>query len=170
MAHAVLLHITSHLPNHNITIDSAGTGAYHSLSPPDPRTLSTLTHHGIHSFAHSARKVSASDFETYDYILAMDLDNLSDLMRKRKGLVGKGTVEKERGTVKLFGEYGGEGNEEVDDPWYDGGNEGFEKAYRQCVRFSRGWLKEVVGVDVELDTKGNVKILGEKEPEHGVEL
>ena len=163
MAHAVLSHMTFHLPSHlsHIEIDSAGTGAYHSLSPPDLRTLSTLSSHGIHSFRHAARKVTSDDFQSFDYILAMDQDNLTDLVRKRKGLVAKGIVDKDKGVIKLFGEYGAEGEdeEEVDDPWYDAGNEGFEKAYRQCVRFSSGWLKKVVGINVEMDGKGNVKVL-----------
>jgi len=41
---------------------------------------------------------------------------------------------------------GGWGSEEVEDPYY-GSNEGFDVAFEQCVRMSKGWMKEVLGVD-----------------------
>jgi len=50
--------------------------------------------------------------------------------------------------VVLFGEFGGRGKEEVDDPYY-GGAEGFEVAYEQCVRLSKAWLKDVTGVEAD---------------------
>jgi low molecular weight phosphotyrosine protein phosphatase len=42
----------------------------------------------------------------------------------------------------LFGEFGGKKGEEVEDPYY-GGEEGFEEAYRQAVRFSKGFLEKL---------------------------
>lgn len=50
--------------------------------------------------------------------------------------------------VQLFGDYGVHGEKKiVDDPYY-GGGKGFEECYAQCVRFSEGFLKSVLGVDV----------------------
>lgn len=60
-------------------IDSAGTAAYHSLEPPDSRTMSTLRRHKITDYEHAARKVTREDFLTFDYVLAMDKSNLRDL-------------------------------------------------------------------------------------------
>lgn len=79
----------------------------------------------------------------------MDDANLRDLERLRdKEVKKRGGVEKGVGKVMLFGEFGKEDAkgkrmrkraEEVEDPYY-GGDEGFEKAYEQCVRFGKGFL------------------------------
>lgn len=78
-----------------------------------------------------------SDFETFDYIFAMDRSNLSDLQRlQRKAPDGKAKV-------MLFGEYSGTGKAEViHDPYY-GGPSGFEGAYQQALRFSKNFLQDV---------------------------
>ncbi|KAJ5780778.1 Protein-tyrosine phosphatase low molecular weight mammalian [Penicillium paradoxum] len=68
-------------------IDSAGTAAYHSLEPPDSRTMSTLRHHKIANYEHAARKVTREDFLTFDYLLAMDKANLSDLLDVRESVI-----------------------------------------------------------------------------------
>lgn len=68
-------------------IDSAGTGAYHSLEPPDPRTMSTLRRHGITNYTHAARRVTKEDFLTFDYLLAMDKYNLHDLLDVRESVI-----------------------------------------------------------------------------------
>ncbi|KAJ6031478.1 hypothetical protein N7540_002210 [Penicillium herquei] len=68
-------------------IDSAGTGAYHSMEPPDSRTMSTLRRHGIKNYSHAARKVTKEDFLQFDYLLAMDKSNLRDLLDVRESVV-----------------------------------------------------------------------------------
>ena len=68
-------------------IDSAGTGAYHTSEPPDPRTMSTLRRHGITDYDHAARMVTKEDFLTFDYILAMDKHNLRDLLDIRESVL-----------------------------------------------------------------------------------
>ena len=79
-------------------------------------------------------KIDTSDFRKFDYIFAMDRNNLRDLQRKKP----------HGGKAKLimFGEFGGgERVEEINDPYY-GGKEDFEVAYEQCVRCSKNFLKE----------------------------
>ena len=123
------------------TIDSAGTGAYHTFQPPDDRAMDTLRKHGIRDYDHGARKVQERDFRTFDYILAMDASNLRDLHRiqKRVDLTGK----KSKAKVMLFGEFsGGSRAEQVEDPYY-GRNDGFEEVYEQVSKFSRNFLQEV---------------------------
>lgn len=68
-------------------IDSAGTGAYHTDEPPDPRTMSTLRRHGITTYTHAARKVNQDDFVKFDYLLAMDKYNLRDLLDEREYVI-----------------------------------------------------------------------------------
>ena len=166
MAHGVLQYLTrpgalpAHLPP--VRVDSAGTGAYHALSPPDTRTMELLRLHGIKGFVHSARKIRNQDFWDWDYLLCMDAENLADLKRKRKGIMDKlgkdatadpsGAKEKEkrepRARIQLFGEYGGNQTEIVEDPYY-GSNEGFDVAWEQVVRMCRGWIQEVLGVEAD---------------------
>ena len=125
-------------------IDSAGTGAYHEGDAPDPRTMSTLENNGIMHYRHAARKVHSSDFTTFRYILAMDKDNLRDLQSMRSRLVKKDpSAEDAMGKVMLFGDFGGKKGEQVVDPYY-GARNGFEVAYEQMVRFSKGFLARVL--------------------------
>lgn len=82
---------------------------------------------------------STSDFERFDYIFAMDRSNLSDLQRLQRAKPDT------RAKVMLYGEFGGGAKAEiVNDPYY-GGRDGFEKAFEQCSRFARNFLKDVVG-------------------------
>ncbi|CAG8949933.1 hypothetical protein HYFRA_00004264 [Hymenoscyphus fraxineus] len=117
-------------------VDSCGTGAYHIGSSPDSRTMSTLRENGIGDYVHAARKIRKEDFGEFDYVFAMDRDNLHDLKRIHERSGGKAKV-------MLFGEYAGKKKaEEVDDPYY-GARDGFDIAYEQCMRFSHNFLKEV---------------------------
>ena len=90
-------------------IDSCGTGAYHIGSSPDSRTMATLRANGITSYKHRARQFKPSDLETFDYVFAMDADNLEDLEIIRKREVKKKGGEEGLGKVTLFGEFGGKG-------------------------------------------------------------
>ncbi|OCK81396.1 phosphotyrosine protein phosphatases I [Lepidopterella palustris CBS 459.81] len=122
-------------------IDSCGTGAYHVGDGPDSRTMSTLKDNGITTYKHKARKFHLSDFKTFDYIMAMDDENLDDLQRLRKSCIKKNNMEDhELGRVMLFGDFGGEEGEVVIDPYY-GTRDGFDVAYEQMIRFSNGFLK-----------------------------
>ncbi|KAK8099757.1 low molecular weight phosphotyrosine protein phosphatase [Apiospora kogelbergensis] len=143
MAEGVFRSLTKDAPYKDLidTVDSCGTGAYHAGDDPDDRTMSTLAKHGITDYTHAARKVRASDFDEFDYIFAMDRSNLSDLQRYTKKS-SSGAKAGQKAKVMLFGEYSGQGKAEVvNDPYY-GGNQGFQTAYEQCMRFSKNFLDE----------------------------
>jgi low molecular weight phosphotyrosine protein phosphatase len=124
------------------TIDSAGIGAYHTLEPPDYRTMDTLRKHGICDYDHRARKIQTEDFRSFDYILAMDTSNLRDLQRAEQRVNSAG--EKSKAKVMLFGEFSAKSKaEQVGDPYY-GEDDGFEEVYEQVSRLSKRFLKEVV--------------------------
>lgn len=159
MAEAVFRHLTApphshphsnpHISKSISRIDSAGTAAYHIGSDPDSRTISTLIKHGIENYSHFGRQVAGSDFDEFDYILAMDRENLRNLQRlaARRGREASGKAQADRvegARVMLFGDFGGVKGEEVVDPYY-GANDGFEVAYEQMVRFTNGFVKEVWG-------------------------
>jgi protein-tyrosine phosphatase len=64
-----------------IDIDSAGTHDYHIGKPPDARAQETARRHGYDLSELRGRQVNPSDFEKFDYILAMDQDNLAILLK-----------------------------------------------------------------------------------------
>lgn len=66
-----------------IFIDSAGTGSWHIGNPPDPRTIEAARRRGYDLSTLRARRVERRDFETFDYIIAMDRQNLKDLQLLR---------------------------------------------------------------------------------------
>lgn len=151
MAEGVFRSLTNNLPSSSSsphkafgTIDSAGTGAYHALDPPDSRTLAVLAKHGVDDYEHAARKVRTSDFSDFDYIFAMDSQNLSDLNNLRRRLVrAQPDADATLAKAMLFGKFGGRSeHEDVEDPYY-GGKSGFDTVYEQMVRFSKGFLAHV---------------------------
>lgn len=147
MAEAVFRSVTKGHQDNIAKVDSAGTGAYHEGDSPDPRTMSTLEDNSIVDYDHAARKVQSSDFTTFNYILAMDKDNLLDLQSIRNRLIRKDpSRESEMAKVMLFGDFGGRTKEEVVDPYY-GARNGFEIAYEQMVRFSNGFMSQVLGLE-----------------------
>ncbi|KAL9080913.1 MAG: hypothetical protein Q9157_000413 [Trypethelium eluteriae] len=156
MAEAVFRHLTKYDTKSSSPliheVDSAGTGAYHAGDEPDTRTMSTLEANGITHYSHAARKFVSDDFQTFDYILAMDDDNKVYLDRMRARLLKRNGIEDSKlGKVYLFGEFGGKSKEEeVIDPYY-GAQDGFEIAYEQMVRFSRGLLKRIEEGQQRLD-------------------
>ena len=141
MAEGVFRSLTMSNPRIGV-IDSAGTGAYHTLEPPDCRTMDTLGKHGISDYNHGARQVELEDFENFDYIFAMDKSNLQSLQRMQRRLEQKGGQSKAQ--VSLFGAYGARSKSEtVVDPYY-GEDNGFETVYEQVCRFSKNFLREFV--------------------------
>ena len=142
MAEAVFRSITAANPQVS-RVDSAGTGAYHTGDAPDPRTMTTLEDNGIVEYSHGARKIESADLAAFDYVLAMDRENLRNLQWLRQRLVKSGK-NAGKGNIMLFGDFGGVKGEEVVDPYY-GAQNGFEIAYEQMVRFSNGFVEQVLG-------------------------
>ena len=64
-----------------IEIDSAGThGHYHAGEKPDRRARQMASKKGVDLTGIQARPVEANDFQSFDYVVAMDMDNYNDLM------------------------------------------------------------------------------------------
>ena len=79
-AEAVLRHLVHEAGLQDaVVIDSAGTLDYHAGSPPDPRSQRHAGRRGYDLSALRARQVQARDFDRFDLILAMDLQNLQEL-------------------------------------------------------------------------------------------
>ena len=67
--------------SNRISIDSAGTGNWHLGNPPDQRAIEAASKRSIDIRHLRARRFSSSDFLKFDYILAMDRQNLSSIRR-----------------------------------------------------------------------------------------
>jgi protein-tyrosine phosphatase len=100
-----------------IEVDSAGTSDWHEGEPPDPRSMRAAAERLYDLSQLRARQVSVRDFDEFDYIFAMDRQNLAVL----EGLCPVACQEK----LRLFLEYGNTGWDEVPDP-YNSGRDGFE--------------------------------------------
>lgn len=62
-----------------VQVDSAGTAAWHEGKAPDSRSTKHAKARGYDLSALRARQAVTEDFERFDYILAMDEENLSNL-------------------------------------------------------------------------------------------
>ena len=76
---AFRLQLEKHNVVHLFEVDSAGTHAYHIGEAPDPRAQSAAKKQGVDLSSQRARQVCQSDFDYYDYIFAMDGNNLATL-------------------------------------------------------------------------------------------
>ena len=65
-----------------VLVDSAGTIGSHAGEAPDARAIRHAAARGYDLSALRARAVQAADFERFDWLLAMDENNL-DWLRKR---------------------------------------------------------------------------------------
>jgi len=101
-----------------VDVDSAGTLAWHSGEPPDARSVTHAHRRGYDLTALRARQVAPADFETCDFILAMDWDNLGWLEEQcppqHLSKLGRLTQHANRHQAEV-----------VPDP-YQGGSAGFE--------------------------------------------
>lgn len=117
-----------------IDIDSAGTHAYHIGSPPDNRAQSASGNRGIDLSSLRGRKVKNSDFEKFDYVLAMDNSNHADLTD---------VAGRDADNLYMFLEFSNNFSEkEVPDPYY-GGDQGFEHVLDLIEDASRGLLEHI---------------------------
>jgi len=119
----------------DVEVDSAGTHAYHIGNSPDTRSSQCAKNRGFDLSYIRARRVEVSDFDYFDYVLAMDSDNLSILESMCP------TQHKHK--VCLFLDYAKEHSEsEVPDPYYGGPN-GFEHVFDLVEAASKGLLEDI---------------------------
>ncbi len=115
-----------------VLVDSAGTHAYHVGEPADRRAQAAAERRGISLDGISARRVQESDFQRFQYVLAMDHLNLRTLSDQA------GDEYQER--LGLFLDFASGDEEEVPDPYY-GGAAGFERVLDLVEDASRGLLE-----------------------------
>ncbi len=129
-------HVKNAGVDHLIEVDSAGTHAYHIGNPPDERSQRTALKRGYKMDDLRARAVESDDFDEFDYILAMDKENLQLLLQR--------SPRHHHGKIHLFMKYGEsyEDDTEVPDPYF-GGQQGFELVLDMVEEASQGLLEHL---------------------------
>jgi protein-tyrosine phosphatase len=113
LAHGVCqAHVEERGLTHAVTVDSAGTAAYHVGEKPDPGSIRVGLERGVDIRGQRARAFRKADFEEFDFIVAMDRSNVKNIEKV-------GTPRK--GQVLLFRDFEpAELEADVPDPWGHG--------------------------------------------------
>ncbi len=107
----------------DIKVDSAGTGDWHIGEPPCENSIKVASKNGIDISMQRGRQVTQKDLTTYELIVALDQNNYNDLEK-----LGASNL------IKL-GSFG-YNNEDVPDPYFFPGFEGFDTVFNMiesCV-------------------------------------
>lgn len=119
-----------------IFVDSAGTAAWHIGKSPDSRSTAHAKLRGYDLSPLRARQAVSADFDQFDYVLAMDKENLSNL----QDICPNGA----KSAPQLFlYEFSQKFNElDVPDPYY-GGEAGFEHVLDLVEDACEGLLADI---------------------------
>ncbi|MFD0958958.1 low molecular weight protein-tyrosine-phosphatase [Paenibacillus chungangensis] len=150
MAEAVMRQMIAHEGlTDSLSVDSAGTGDWHIGRPPHEGTQGELNKHGVSFAGMKARQVTESDFDSFQYIVAMDTKNLADVKKLRKdreigGLLERGAHVRLFTFMELLPHHG---IMDVPDPYYEGNfpyvYELVEEGCRELLRMIKADLKSV---------------------------
>jgi protein-tyrosine phosphatase len=120
-----------------ISSDSAGTGSWHVGERPHVGTQKVLSQQKI-DYKGRARQFLRDDLSEFDYVLAMDHENLSFIKRYTHASL--------KSEVALFLSYANsEGltqTKEVPDPYYSG-DEAFNRVYDLALKGSAALLRHI---------------------------
>ncbi len=119
-------------PTYNI--DSAGTASYHIGKRADPRSIAVGYKHNLH-LPSRARQFTASDFDAFDVIIAMDSSNRRNILALARNAEDEAKVHKMR-------DFDPNGRGDVPDPYY-GGDSGFDDVYAMLLRCCEGLLSAI---------------------------
>lgn len=116
-----------------VAVDSAGTHDYHVGRPPDLRAIQVAARHGVDLSALRARCVDPSDFDNFDYIIAMDRHNLAYLQ----------AMAPQASNIYLLLSFDSERRDaEVPDPYY-GDEQEFERVFNLLASATQQLLTEI---------------------------
>lgn len=114
--------LKSKLDTANFFVDSAGTGSWHIGQQPDKRAIEVANRYHLDISEQRGRQFSVKDFEDFDFIFAMDLENY-------KNILEMATNDDDKQKVKMIMDVlFPDENLDVPDP-YSGGTFQFEQVY-----------------------------------------
>jgi len=122
--------------DHAVAVDSAGTAAYHVGERPDARAQATARSRGI-TLPGCGEHFTAPDLDRFDYVVAMDRSNRTDLLRLARS-------DEQRTRIHLLRTFdpAAPPEAEVPDPYY-GGAAGFDAVFNICTAACRGLLQHI---------------------------
>ena len=118
---------------YDFEVDSAGTEGYNEMCHAGIHrgTKEILTRKGIPFSEHYSRKIQKKDYEYFDYIIAMDSENIKDI----EIIVG---TDRENKIKRLLDYTNNPRN--IKDPWYTGN---FEETYDDIVEGCDAFLRNL---------------------------
>lgn len=119
-----------------ILIESAGMGDWHVGELRDVRARAAGKRGGL-ALEGTAQQLSRADFDRFDYLIAMDAQNLRDMKKLAPDDGARARIR----LLRSF-EAGAAPDAEVPDPYY-GGEKGFDEVVAICKRACRGLLDTV---------------------------
>jgi len=121
--------------SHSFGIDSAGTGSWHVGKAPDRRAQAVAQQRGIDITRYRARQIIPQDFTAFDYLIAMDQQNLADLNQSRP--------RSSQSSIQLLLDFGeAMTDREVPDPYY-GSTVDFELMFDLIEQGAAGLLNHI---------------------------
>lgn len=114
----------------HVRISSAGTGSWHVGEAPCKNSIKVAKNNGIDISMLRASQITKKDLSEFEYIIALDNSNYNDL--------------KELGASNLYklGSFGFQG-EDVPDPYFFNGFEGFDRVYKMIEECVANLFKEL---------------------------
>ena len=144
MAEGIMRHLVAERGlSDQIALDSAGTSRYHIGEQPHPKTLHVLREHGI-ALQHAARQFIRADAQQFDLLVAMDMDNWSEMQA-----VLRGSEYKTHFLLDFIPD--GPRGRSVPDPWYTGDYTG---VYVMLDQACRGLIEHVVAEHLRIEQTG----------------
>lgn len=116
---------------HKVYIDAAGIGDWHLGDPPDARMIRAAAMRGYDINHRRIRQVELSDYNSFDFLLAMDLRVQHDLLSMAPP--GRDC------DIRLFLDFAEGDIREAPDPYY-GGAAAFENALSLIEKGAEGFL------------------------------
>lgn len=124
-----------------VSVDSAGTGAWSVGNPPHPQAVAAGARAGL-TIEGRARRINSLDFDRFDVIVVMDRANLRDVLAMAPDL-------EHRAKVRLFRTFDPEtDSDEVPDP-YGGPDEGYDATIAQVKAAAAGLVAALGSGGVE---------------------
>ncbi len=115
-----------------VEVASRATSTEEIGSPVYPKAKQELEKHGIGCAGKRAKQLEKSEYNDYDYIIAMDDMNVRNIERITERSVKEGKIKK---LLEFVGS-----KEDISDPWY---TRRFDVTYEDIVRGCEGLMKVI---------------------------
>ncbi|MBQ8200832.1 MAG: low molecular weight phosphotyrosine protein phosphatase [Clostridia bacterium] len=133
MAEMVLKHLVRERGLQGYVIDSAAVSREEIGNPVYPPARRELAAHGIRCEDHRARQLLAEDYEQWDYLIGMDMSNITRMLR----ILGGDPEHKVHRLMDFTASPA-----DVADPWY---SDRFDICYRDILAGCEALLRFIEG-------------------------